>query len=256
MACHIHKKQKIILLLPEGQGITEAAGIHALVLTQGFMSMWVYIYMYATKFIGCLPMEIAGLNYTCSNWSSAWLWIGHASTLFDLFGFILLFFPNSSVPISIVSPLLWNLFSAASMCIPGRESFMEWFEVSLSTSLPCIEQHWCCGCGKFVSLSLWWWEESQCLSLFFGINPELHHCLFSSVFPWTDASSSFGTAAPHPGRVISPSASSSHHFLEELWLLQGNKWQSHLERCPQYQFKACSEVHCCHLVMNSDSLAN
>lgn len=41
--------------------------------------------------------------------------------------------------------------------------------------------------------------------------------------------------APHPGRVISPGASSSPHFLVELWLLQGNKSQSHrrlLESCP------------------------
>lgn len=201
-------------------------------------------------------MEIAGLNYTCSNWSSAWFWIGHASTLFDLFGVFYFFFLIPLSPSPLFHPSCRTSFlQPACVSLAGRVLW-NGLKFLFPHLYRVLQQHWCCGCGKFVSLSLWWWEESQCLSLFFGINPELHHCLFSSVFPWTDASSSFGTAAPHPGRVISPSASSSHHFLEELWLLQGNKWQSHLERCPQYQFKACSEVHCCHLVMNNDSLAN
>lgn len=155
MACHIHKKQKIILLLPEGQGITEAAGIHALVLTQGFMSMWVYIYMYATKFIGCLPMEIAGLNYTCSNWSSVWLWIGHASTLFDLFGVFYFFFLIPPSPSPLFHPSCGTCFlQPACVSLAGRVLwnglkflFPHLYHVLSSTGAVDVGNSFLCPCG-------------------------------------------------------------------------------------------------------------
>lgn len=46
MACHRHKKQEIILLLPEGQGITKAADIHAPCShTRIYVNVGVHIYV-------------------------------------------------------------------------------------------------------------------------------------------------------------------------------------------------------------------
>lgn len=146
-----------------------------LVLTQGFMWMWVYIYMCATKFIGCLPMEIGGLNDTCSSWSSVWLWIGHASVhLFDLFGVFIFFsyFLHAHLP-GVTPPVVPLFCSQHEYPWQGELRGITCLEASLFTPLPCIAAAlvlWMWQSRAWhVPLSLWWWEEEiQYFRLFLG----------------------------------------------------------------------------------------
>lgn len=112
-----------------------------LVLTQGFMWMWVCICMYAAKFIDCLPMEIGGLNGSCSSWSSVWLGIGHASSLICL-GF---YFLSSSTPKLRLRAHLHPPF-ILSCNLLRRSNWKNCLLWDVMVKYPCFLQLHCCYC--------------------------------------------------------------------------------------------------------------